>query len=321
MYALGRGIYGLTPKKLQQKVFIPCEVNNGSKVSTIGQKGTNGINVASTQRGDRIVVEAGVKVHTDCRKRYTNPQQIERKLSANPPISPAKKCTRDAKGLFNNKTDFFFCGVTIQPESSDYSNVKTDTFADSILKSDCIYHHSCSINFRTDRDVPQQYRSCPPRKRRKSGRPRNQNQEQAFLEMCFYLEASDEEQLTISDLGNKMKEFLTDKESTPYGNQYLKQKLMEHCGDSIYIAEGEGVHDIVAMREKTSQIFRSYFKSHSKEEDEEAQKRAIIKTAARLIRSDIKTNVSPTSDEYPSIEMLKLESAQFTVILMVWRPS
>ncbi|KAG1683688.1 Protein eyes shut [Nymphon striatum] len=177
-------------------------------------------------------------------------------------------------------------------------------------------HHSCSINFRTDRDVPQQYRSCPLRKQRKSGRPRNQDQEQAFLEMCFYLEANDEEQLTISDLGNKMKEFLTDKESTPYGNQYLKQKLMEHYGDSMYIADGEGVHDIVTMREKTSQILRSYFKSHGNKEDEEAQKRVIIKTAARLIRSDIKTDVPSTSDEYPSIEMLKLESAQFTVILM-----
>lgn len=178
----------------------PCpickeDIDNGSEVSTIGQKGANGINAASTQRGDRIVVEAGVKAHTDCRKCYTNPQQIKTKLSANPPISPAKKRTRDAKGLFNNKTDCFFCGVTIQPENSDYSNVKTDTFADSILKccdnrsddwattvkgrieyfcgdlhaADCIYHHSCSINFRTDRDVPQQYRSCPPRKRRKSG--------------------------------------------------------------------------------------------------------------------------------------------------------
>ena len=129
--------------------------------------------------------------------------------------------------------------------------------------------------------------------------------------MCFYLEANDEEQFTISDLGNKMKEFLTDKESTPYGYQHLKQKLMEQYGDSIYLAKDGGVHDIVTMREKTSQILRSYFKSHGKEEDEETLKSAIIKTAARLIRSDTKTNVpsTVTSDEYPSIEMLKLISA------------
>ena len=117
----------------------PCpickeDIGNGSEVSTIDQKGANGMNAASTQRGDRIVVEAGVKVYTDCRKLCTNPQQIERKLSVNlAPISPAKTRTRDAKDLFNNKTDCFFCEVTIQPESSDYSNVKTDTFADSIL--------------------------------------------------------------------------------------------------------------------------------------------------------------------------------------------
>lgn len=67
----------------------PCpickeDIDNGSEVSTIGQKGAKGINAASTQRGDRIVVEAGVKVHTDCRKRYTNPQQIEKKTECQP---------------------------------------------------------------------------------------------------------------------------------------------------------------------------------------------------------------------------------------------
>ena len=103
-------------------------------------------------------------------------------------------------------SDCFLCRVTIPPENSDYSNVKTDTFADSILKccdnrsddwaaslksrikyfcenlhaADCIYHRFCRINFWTDRDVPKQYRSCSPRKRRKSGRPRNQDQEQDF---------------------------------------------------------------------------------------------------------------------------------------------
>ena len=104
---------------------------------------------------------------------------------------------------------------------------RIEYFYGDLHAADCTYHHSCSIHFRTDRDVPQQYRSCPPRKRRDSGRPRNQDQEQAFLEMCFYLEANEEEQFTISDLGDKMKAFLTDKESTPYKNKCLKQKLME----------------------------------------------------------------------------------------------
>ena len=61
----------------------PCpickeDIDNGSEVSKIGQKCANRINTASTQRGDHIVVEAGVKVHTVDRKRYTHPQQIVR---------------------------------------------------------------------------------------------------------------------------------------------------------------------------------------------------------------------------------------------------
>ena len=44
-------------------------------------------------------------------------------------------------------------------------------------------------------------------------------------------------------------------------------------------------------------------------DDEEAQKRAIIETAASLIKSDIKCMVTPVSDEYPKTCELKLEPA------------
>ena len=73
---------------------------------------------------------------------------------------------------------------------------------------------------------------------------------------CF-----DEEQLTVSDLRCKMKEYLSMADSLPYGNQYLKSQLKERYGNCIYIAEGEGLDDIVTMREKTSQILRTYFNS------------------------------------------------------------
>ncbi len=72
-------------------------------------------------------------------------------------------------------------------------------------------------------------------------------------------------------------------------------KLKEQYGESIYIAEGEGLDDIVTMRENTSQILQSYFKCTNKDGDEESQKRAILETAARLIKSDIKINVPSNS--------------------------
>ena len=72
------------------------------------------------------------------------------------------------------------------------------------------------------------------------------------------------------------------------------------------MAEGEGLHDIVTFREQTSSILRDYFKMPNKN-DEEAQKRAIIETAAKLIKSDIKTHLMPIMIEYPKATDLGLE--------------
>ena len=91
--------------------------------------------------------------------------------------------------------------------------------------------------------------------------------------------------------------------------QYLKTKLQERYGNSVYISEGEALPDIVTMREQTSHILRSYFKNNPQEGDEASQKRAIIETAARLIKSDIKPTVPSLTDQYPNTEALKLDSA------------
>ena len=58
---------------------------------------------------------------------------------------------------------------------------------------------------------------------------------------------------------------------------------------------------------KTSQILRSYFNSQAK--DEEAQKHTIVETAARLIKSDIKSHVPTITDQYSSAKLLTLGSA------------
>jgi hypothetical protein len=59
------------------------------------------------------------------------------------------------------------------------------------------------------------------------------------------------------------------------------------------------------MKEKTSQLLRSYFNAPGK--DEESQKQVIIETAARLIESDIKSNVPSLANEYPSAKSLELD--------------
>jgi len=133
------------------------------------------------------------------------------------------------------------------------------------------------------------------------------DQDQAFLRTCAFFEDNDEEQLTVTDLAKKITEYLVEGDSAVYGNQYLKYKLEEHYGDSIFIAEGEGLHDIVTFREKTRSILRDYFSMQGN--DEEAQKRVIIETAAKLIKSDIKSMITSTIDEYLKTSSLELQSA------------
>jgi len=203
-------------------------------VVSIREKGASGINGASLQRGDNIVVTVGSVVHSDCRKLYINPRSIQNHLKKTKEATSLKRSARISVGCFDSQSDCLFCGSKVEPNSSDYSCVKTDTFAKTIFEccgdrsddwafavkgrieyysgdlhaADCVYHHSCDGNFRSGRNIPQRFSHEPMTRRRKSGRPKDDDQDQAFLKMCGYLEANDEEQLTISFLGAKMKEFL-----------------------------------------------------------------------------------------------------------------
>ena len=309
------------------------DIEEQNEVVRIREKGAYGINAASVKRGDSIFVTAGCEVHSECRKRYTNTLDNINSLKKNKNKPSHKRSARASTGPLNSKSDCLFCGNEITFGTSDFSCVKTDTFVQTILQccsarsdewaftgkgrtefygcdlhaADCVYHLVCDLNFRTGWGIPLRFREVPNEKRRKSGRPKDEDQEQAFSKMCSYLEANDEEPLTVSALGEKMKQYLCGEDSHQYGNQYLKQRLRERYGNSIYIAEGKGQNDIVTMKEKTSHILRSYFMRDG-DTDEESQKAAIIETAARLIKSDIKTEVPSVTDQYPGTDMLNLDS-------------
>ena len=186
---------------------------------------------------------------------------------------------------------------------------RIEYFGGDLHAADCVYHQSCNVNFRTMRGIPKQFTSVDSAKRRKCGRPKDSDQDEAFERVCVFLEENDEEQLTISDLVAKMGDYLRDSKSTAYGNQYLKEKLIRRYGNSIFVTEGRsGVKNIVTFREKTCNILRDYY-NLPREDDEEAQKRAILQTAAKLIKSDIKTTVEPMGDTYPTLAELKLTAA------------
>ena len=157
--------------------------------------------------------------------------------------------------------------------------------------------------------MPLAFQNDPDAKRKKSGRLKDEDKHEAFQKMCAYLELNSEEQLTVTSLSLIMKGYLSNPNSEPYDNYSLKKHLKELLKDSIIFSEGEGLDNIVTMREQTPQILRSYYKGKCQEDDEESQKRAIIETAARLIKSDIKSEVFTMKNQYPNSEDLKLDSA------------
>ena len=190
------------------------------------------------------------------RKSYINQRVIEQqKMKDASSSNTLKRSKRVLNETFNSKSDCLFCGTHVVLEQRDYSYVKThnstSTFMSycwkrknewaSIVKSrieyygtdlyaaNSIYYHSCRNNFRNGCDIPihVQEKSVTDAKRKKSGRPKDDDKDQAFERMCKYLEINCEEQLTVTFLEEKMKGFILHEDSDPYGNQYLKIKLKE----------------------------------------------------------------------------------------------
>ncbi len=207
-----------------QGVCPLCQKQIGCKTEDkvkIGKKGAEGINNASVERGNNIIVTAGMFVHKFCRMNYVHKRDIEKlKRAKSDCISSVKRSARLSTGPFDSQSDCLYCGgkvvkSKISAHFEDYSCVQTFIFSDRVLAqcrtrndewalnvqgrieyfngdlhaADCLYHHSCDVNFRTGRDVPMHHRTESSSKRRKVGRPKDTDQEQAFLRMCTVLPA------------------------------------------------------------------------------------------------------------------------------------
>ena len=130
----------------------------------------------------------------------------ERHVNFDPPKygleCDASKVKTDGKISF--PTTIKNCCKVRQDELAFKVNGKIEFFESDLHAADVVYHRSCSVNFRTGRQIPVQYSG---KEKNKSGRPENVNQRNAFLLTCNYFENNDE-QLSLSDLISKMNEFL-----------------------------------------------------------------------------------------------------------------
>ena len=77
-------------------------------------------------------------------------------------------------------------------------------------------------------------------KKRKLGRPQDEEKNDAFLKVARFLQKNDDEQITVVDLVEKMEEYLGDSASTAYGRTHRNARLQEHFGNQIIITEING---------------------------------------------------------------------------------
>ena len=168
------------------------------------------------------------------------------------------------------------------------------------------------MNSRTKRQIPKLFTSDQPdHKKRKIGRPQDEEKNDGFLKVARFLWDNDDEQITVQDLVEKMEEYLGDSASATNSRIHMKAKLEEHFSDQIIITEINGKPNVVTFRSTVTSILHE-FNAQQKYVDPETENLNIIRTASRLIKNDIKLiKTSKFNEIYPLIKTEAETNANF----------
>ena len=81
---------------------------------------------------------------------------------------------------------------------------------------------------------------------------------ETFQAVARYLENNDDEQVTIIDLINKMKEYLKGTDIEPYSFPHMKSELTNYFKDRIIITEINGKQYVVTFQTTASKIINNF---------------------------------------------------------------
>ncbi|VDI60803.1 Hypothetical predicted protein, partial [Mytilus galloprovincialis] len=296
-------------------------INDGRATVTLREKGARNINEFSKLRNDTKVAKSGDVVHQDCRRDYTNAKSVKQKEIELDYKTTENRVLRSQK-QFNYRDNCLFCGqfadVKDKRKGTDVFPVRTKDFQSNIEKicrerndewathvltrivfvhdlhaADAVYHQRCSVNFRTGKSIPS---GTPKQSKNKTGRPQHQQAQAAFQKTVEYLLQNEDEQLTVIELVEKMKDYCGD---AAYSTVHMKSKIQKYFGDDVIITEINGKPNVITLRKTATSILHDFHQKQNAS-DPESEKMNIIKAAASLIKSDIKSKIG-TKTEYPSV--------------------
>ena len=289
------------------------------------------MNSISDKFGEEVRAEAGNCVHSHCRHRYTNKNYVSskaEKMQKSVVSTPRKRRIQSAHSESKNDANVPLClfcnqkakagkkgnsksahklipGRTMQCQESilrfckERENIDRWSrdvrgkleYMQDLCARDAVCHNICYSYFRNGQGIPSIFDTRETASKKVcTGRPKNQRYLEAFQCVLDYLDSADVQQVTVSELVQLMQSNLTS-EDTAYTAKYMKQKLLDNYEDGIVIAEKMGTADVVTLKETASSILGP---------QTPRQKKRIIKTAANLIRSDIKA-MEGSKDTYPDI--------------------
>jgi hypothetical protein len=84
-----------------------------------------------------------------------------------------------------------------------------------------------------------------------------------------------------------------------YTSVHMKSKLQDYFGDNVIITELNGKRNVITLRKPARVILHEFHQNQSLS-DPEQEKRNIVKAAANLIKSDIKS-IESAKNEYSSV--------------------
>ena len=105
-----------------------------------------------------------------------------------------------------------------------------------------------------------------------------------------------------------MEDVLIESDQSAYTPPHMKVKLQELYGDRIIITEINGKANVVTFRSTAKAVLRDFYQQEKIESDADVEKIRVVKTAATLIKNDIKV-IETTNTVYPTCEEMASEDA------------
>jgi hypothetical protein len=264
-----------------------------------------------------------VNVHVDCRKSFTNRRRYEQLQCRKPPIVESiPKTLRSVSHAFSWKEDCFYCGLPAvkdarHPERCDVTSVRTLQIRDRTLQmarirsdkwglevqgrleagydlvaEEAVYHKNCISAFFNNKSCPLLGKELP------KPRPRSvaDLKEQAFNNLCNWLEVSCDQLYSVSELHGIMIG-MSDSSDDVYTLKHFRDKLLAKYNDCIVLSQISGKNDVVCFRDMASHILNDRWYA-SRQSDISEESCRIVTAAAKLIRSEIR-QMDYSTTSYP----------------------